>query len=305
MQINSFETPILFIIFNNPETTEKVFNEIKKIKPKQLFLYSDGARTTVEGENEKCNKCREIVKNIDWDCDFKINFREDNVGPRIAVSSAINWFFDNVEEGIVLEHDCLPNASFFIFCREMLNHYRNDTRIMHISGNNFKNGKIYGDGSYYFSRIAHIWGFATWKRAWKLYDVEMKAYESFKNSKQIDNIFDGYFVKKHIIKLLDKIAFRNSATWDHQWNFALFSNNGLSINPNVNLIKNIGFGEGAVHCTDTSSKFADMKTEEINEIIHPSFILANKKADKETLSYNFDFGLWTRIKREFTRTFKF
>lgn len=301
--MKKFSTPVLFIIFNSAETAGTVFDEIKKIKPPQLFIFSDGARENKDGELEKCLETRKIIARIDWECDLKTLFLEKNLGPRKAVSSAINWFFENVEEGIILEHDCLPNESFFWYCQELLEYYRNDSRVMHISGNNFLDGKIIGDGSYYFSKMAHIWGFATWRRAWKYYDVDIKTFPKFKEQNQIRNVFEGKFVQKHWLKIFTKMQSETAQTWDHQWNYAIFSQNGLAINPNVNLISNIGFGANAVHCLDTSSKFANMKTYELNEITHPTFMLPDKESDNYILANNFQIGLWPKITREIKRVF--
>jgi len=302
--MKEFNTPILFIIFNSPDTAGTVFNEIKKVKPKQLFIFSDGARENREDEAQKCLETRKIVNKVDWECDLKTLFLDKNHGPRKAVSSAINWFFKNVENGIILEHDCLPDPSFFWYCQELLEYYHDDKRIMHISGTNYLNGKKIGDGSYYFSKIAHIWGFATWRRAWKYYDIDIKNFPKFKEQNQIENIFEGKFVQKHWLKIFKKMQAKSAQTWDHQWNYAIFSQNGLAINPNVNLITNIGFGENAVHCIDTNSKFANMKRYDIDEIIHPSFTLPNKEADKYILANNFQIGLLAKIKRELRRIYK-
>jgi hypothetical protein len=172
-------TPVLFLIFNRPNTTEQVFEAIAKAKPRCLFVAADGPRTDKEGEAEKCQAVRDIIKRVDWDCEVKTLFREQNLGCKEAVSSAITWFFEQVEEGIILEDDCLPSDSFFSFCAELLEKYRDDKRIMMISGDNFQDGIQRGDASYYFSSVPWIWGWATWRRAWRLYDREMQTFPSF------------------------------------------------------------------------------------------------------------------------------
>ena len=155
-----FSIPILFLVFNRPETTALVFQEIRKVRPQQLFVAADGPRPDRTGEAEKCAEVKKIVAAVDWPCEVKTLFRDNNLGCRVAVSSAINWFFENVEEGIILEDDCLPHPDFFRFCNELLDYYRNDERIMHIGGNNFQFVNKYGKSSYYFSHYAHIWGWA-------------------------------------------------------------------------------------------------------------------------------------------------
>jgi len=304
MNMQNLDTPVLLIIFNYPEITQKVFNAIKEVKPKSLFVFSDAPRKNKKGEAEKCSKTRKILEQIDWACDVKTYFLEENIGARKAVSTAISWFFDNVEEGIVLEHDCLPNKSFFYFCQEMLNRYRNDTRIMHISGSNFLQGKKIGKYSYYFSKVPLIWGFATWKRAWKFYDVDIKTFPEFKETNQIENIFNGKFVNKHIIKLLNKVYKNIAQTWDHQWRYAVITQNGLCINPNVNLVSNIGFGPDALHCANSKSKKANIPTQELYELTHPIFMIPSKKANEFLFKNHYYFGFWAKFRREFARIFK-
>ena len=297
-------TPVLFIIFNRPDTTQLVFNEIKKAKPSKLYIAADGPRPNREDEAEKCQQSRNIIKQIDWDCEIHTLFRNQNLGCKVAVSSAIDWFFENVEEGIILEDDCLPDQSFFYFCQELLEKYRDDKRIMMISGDNFQDGIKRGDGSYYFSRIAHIWGWATWKRAWNLYDVQMKSFKSFLENGEINNIFDNKYVKAYWLKYFQNTYEGKIDTWDYQWGYTLLSQNGLSIMPNVNLISNIGFRK------DENNKYANMKTFCIDKIVHPNFILVNKEADDYTfvnhhgISFNFLCRFIKKLKREICRILK-
>jgi len=236
---DSLVTPVLFLIFNRPDTTQQVFNSIKKAKPKQLFVAADGPREKKEGEKEKCEQARKVIEQVNWDCEVKTLFRDRNLGCKIGVSSAINWFFENVEEGIILEDDCLPSQSFFWFCQELLEHYRNDTRVMHISGNNFQFGRKIGNASYYFSIFGLIWGWATWKRAWRYYDVKMKTYSQFKDEGQIKNIFYNKKMQHYYKKIFDKVYKEKIDTWDYQWLYSRLLNQGISIHPNVNLVQNI------------------------------------------------------------------
>jgi len=272
-------TPVLFLIFNRPDTTQKVFDAIKKAKPKQLFVAADGPREGKEGEKDKCEQARKVIEQIDWDCKVKTLFRDKNLGCKVAVSSAIDWFFENVKEGIILEDDCLPSQSFFWFCRELLEHYRDDTRIMTISGDNFQFDRKRGDGSYYFSKYPHIWGWATWRRAWKHYDINMKNFEEFKKEAQINNIFPIKQQQKYWTKIFQTVYEEKIDTWDYQWAYTCFINNGLCIMPNVNLVSNIGFSSNSIHTKDKSSTFSEMEAREITDIIHPNFILADQEAD--------------------------
>lgn len=281
-------TPILFLIFNRPETTARVFAEIKKAVPKKLFIAADGPRASKPGEAERCQAARDIIKQIDWDCEIKTLFREKNLGCKKAVSSALNWFFENVEEGIILEDDCLPHQSFFQYCQELLAYYRNDERIMHISGNNFQNNIVRGDGSYYFSRFSHIWGWASWRRAWAHYDVEMKTWPSFLAQNQIVNVFENKNAQKYFLNALQSVFAGKIDTWDYQWNYALWSQNGLATLPNKNLVSNIGFGQNATHTAIGNNQNANMRTETLNNIIHPVFVSIDKEADDFTFINQFE-----------------
>lgn len=300
------KTPILFLIFNRPDTTQLVFDEIKKQKPKYLYVAADGARTDKIDEERLCSETRAIIDQVDWDCEVKTLFRDKNLGCKVAVSSAINWFFDNVEEGIILEDDCLPAESFFRYCESMLEKYRNDNRIMHISGENpLEQGLC--SKSYYFSQIPHIWGWATWKRAWNKYNVNFEAFDTFLKFNLIQNVFEQKEAQKYWNKVFNRVYNGEINTWDYQWTYALFVNNGLSINPNKNLISNIGFGHVNACHTSENAKCANRKTYELDEIKHPSFVLPSKAAVKEILKERYDIHTKTLpfvIKREVLRVFK-
>lgn len=276
------QTPVLFLIFNRPDTTAKVFEAIRNAKPKQLFIAADGPRIGNEADVEKCKQAREVVKDINWSCEIKTLFREKNLGCKYAVSSAINWFFEQVEEGIILEDDTLPNASFFDYCEELLKIYRHIPEIMHISGTNFQFGRKRGRSSYYFSRYFHIWGWATWKRAWRLYDLDMRLLD-----KQIikDKMFSRLSTvdeQRYWAKVFEDVKCGNVNTWDYQWLFSIWSNNGICVTPNINFISNIGFGEDATHTVGNNSRIANLQQEELHELIHPEELNVNYRADEFT-----------------------
>lgn len=244
MKKTSTDFSVLFLIFNRPDTTEAVFETIRKARPKRLFVSADGPRLTKAGEAEQCEKTRAIVKRIDWECELHTLFREKNLGCRSAVSSAISWFFENVEEGIILEDDCLPDESFFPYCLELLEKYRHDERVMHIAGHNSQFGTAIGSDSYYFSQICHIWGWASWRRVWALYDPDMKDYPDFLDRSGFEKVFRYRDMRKYYSVMFDRV-FRNKLnTWDHQLSYTILKNNGLCIIPNVNLVENIGFTSG-------------------------------------------------------------
>ncbi|HPZ07362.1 MAG TPA: hypothetical protein PL110_04565 [Candidatus Eremiobacteraeota bacterium] len=285
-------------MFNRPGTAQQVFQEIRKAKPVKLYVAADGPRENRKDDIEKFQATRDIIKQVDWDCGVHTLFQEKNLGCKLGPLAGINWFFEHEEEGIILEDDCLPSQSFFSFCQELLDFYRTDNRIMHISGNNFL-GKTWGNGSYYFSKYSLSWGWATWRRAWKYYDPSIKTFPDFKKEKQIQNIFTDRFEQKYWLKLLQKVYDgKIDKAWDYQWTYTVWTQNGLAVLPNFNLVSNIGFGEGATHTTSLDSRIAHIKTEEIKEIIHPTFTIQNKEADKYIFINNYGGSLKSIIKSE-------
>lgn len=277
------QSAVLFIIFNRPDTTSLVFGQIKAARPSRLYIAADGPRTNRPDENVLCQQARHIATQIDWDCEVKTLFKDKNAGCKEAVSSAITWFFDNEEEGIILEDDCLPANSFFKFCDELLDKYRADERIRHISGGNFQHGKKWGDTSYYFSTLTHVWGWASWRRVWKDYDKELSGYSEVDAEKALTNLFNEPSIINKWLFIFKELKAGKIDTWDYQYAFLNFFKNGLSIIPNKNLISNIGFGSNATH-TVSANAWANLPVTEIQEITHPTTIEAQKQADLGTLN---------------------
>ncbi len=248
-----FNTPILFLIFNRPETTAPVFEQIKKLQPKYLFVAADGPRNNRPGEAEECSAARTIVlEGIDWDCEVKTFLRDENAGCRKAVSEAIVWFFEQVEQGIILEDDCLPDQSFFSYCEQLLERYKQDSTIISIGGTNL--GYDFGnDDSYGFSRFMNMWGWATWRRSATMIDYNMAKWKklTFKKLFLFGRLRDGKSLDINWINYwknyFDITASGKLNTWDYQWIFAQQYFKKISIFPAHNLVKNIGFTEKATH----------------------------------------------------------
>jgi hypothetical protein len=277
-------TAVLFLVFNRIDSTKRVFQAIRKAQPPILYIASDGARENIYGEEEKVQDVRNyVLKNIDWDCRVVTLFREKNLGCKIAVSSAITWFFENEERGIILEDDCLPSQSFFWFCEELLERYKDDMRVGLISGDNFQSGIERGDADYYFSIYGHIWGWASWANRWKKYDVEL---DSFNDHHFIEDTFKSKKTKKYWINIFKKMKNKEIDTWDYQWTFTLWREKQLSILPNKNLISNIGFGEDATHTVNDSS-LSNIKSYEIVLQKHPIDIRQDIEADEYDDKYVF------------------
>ena len=255
------KVPILFCIFTKLDTTEKVFKAIRKSKPKKLYISSDGARENKEGEKEKVEYLRKFVcENIDWDCEVFTKFNEKNLGCRRGMETAIDWFFENEEMGIILEDDCLPAQSFFRFCSEVLEKYKDNENVFLINGTN-ETAKNVSSNSYSFKKITDtaediigLWGWASWRRAWKRHDKKMSHLEKYKKPREIDDNSWDYdeYIKNARIKIftdqLELILAGKNDTWDLQWKFSVLINDGLCIFPNCNLMTNIGASvSGAVH----------------------------------------------------------
>lgn len=277
------DTPVLLIIFNRPDTTQRVFEVLRQMKPKKLFIAADGPRPNREVEAEYCDATRKVVGQIDWPCAIEHKYETRNLGCKLAVSSAVNWFFEHVEQGIILEDDCLAEPSFFPFCAELLTRYRDEEQVMMISGDNFLPHQTIPE-SYYFSHYAHIWGWATWRRAWQHYDVEMSSYPSFKHSGKIWKSADQGRAASHWLGLFDRIHSGTIDTWDAQWQYAIFQQGGLSIVPQVNLVSNIGFGAQATHTT-ALNQYAALPTQVMDmPLIHPTTIRCNETADHHEMA---------------------
>ncbi len=272
---------VLFLIFNRLDTTQVVFEQIKVAKPPKLYLASDGAREDKDGEALIVSDIRKwVLDNVDWDCEIKTLFREENLGCGQAVSSAITWFFEHEEDGIILEDDCVPAQSFFNFCEQMLDKYKNDERIMHICGSNLQFGNKRVEASYYFSKIAGCWGWATWRRMWEKFDYNMKSFPKFVEQNQMANIYESKNVQYFWLNNFSYVYKNPDSIWDFQMVYAVMSNNGLSIIPNTNLIKNIGFSDNSTHPGDKNNSCAKLEKFELaEEITHPNFILYSKEAD--------------------------
>lgn len=279
-----FDIPILFVIFNRPDTTQRVFDEIRKQQPKSLYVAADGPRMGRVDDVEKCIKTRSIIDQIDWECSVKLLYREENLGCGKAVSSAITWFFDQEEMGIVLEDDCLPHPDFFQYCKELLLKYKDTEIIKWISGNNFELQSKNTTASYYYSAYNHVWGWASWRRFWKDYHYNLNDFSKREVYKKIEKYFitlgERLYWKNRlqIIKNKKIAQKRGINTWDYQATFSMWMKNGLSILPQKNLISNIGFGVDATH---TSTKQLAFTTKPILPLHHNPAIIQDKKVDYE------------------------
>lgn len=289
-------TPVAFIIFNRPDTALRVFAEIAKAKPPKLLVVGDGPRTNRPGEAERVAATRTILEQVDWECEVLTNFSDVNLGCKKRVSSGIDWIFEQVEEAIILEDDCLPDATFFRYCQEMLALYRDDKRIGMISGDNFQFGRRYGSDSYYFSKYVHIWGWATWRDRWAgSYDVHMSLWPRVLGEGRLIDLVGNSGEAKYWNKIFDRVFRGEIDTWDYQWLFANWLRGRLNIMPAINLISNIGFGSDATHTTG-GGELANMQVESLSfPLKHPFALMRKIDADHYSDRKCFRRPLWKRI----------
>ena len=268
-------TPVAFIIFNRPDTTKRVFEAIAQAKPPVLLVVADGARTNRVGEAEKCTATRAIIEKVNWDCTILTNYSETNLGCKKRVASGLDWVFEQVPEAIILEDDCLPDPSFFRFCEEMLERYRDDERIGMISGTNFLEKPAH-PSSYFYSMYPHIWGWASWRRVWKNYDVDMQQLDALRDDVNFQQRFSSTAEFRHWMKVFSTVRDGHIDTWDAQVTSLFFQQNYLSIYPSVNLISNIGFGADATHTKFEGNFVANLPTRGIQfPLKHPAHMLCD------------------------------
>ena len=301
------KTPIAFFIFKRPDTTQQVFNAIRQAKPEKLLVVADAARRDHPQEAEQCAATRAILEQVDWDCEVLTNYAEENLGCKQRLSSGLNWVFEAAETAIILEDDCLPHPSFFPFCEALLERYREDERVFSISGQNVQWGRQPTDYSYYFSRYFHSWGWASWRRAWQQYDVQMKHWAEVRDQGLLKDLLPDDRAVKYWTYLFEATANGAIDTWDYQFVLTCWLQHALCITPNVNLITNIGFGAGATNTAllEGESLYANMPVTEMTlPLQHPPFMVQHTAADHFTQTTLYDVHLVKRAVHKAQRLLK-
>jgi len=275
------KTPIVFIIFNRPRLSKLVFEKIRQARPQRLYVIADGPRKDNSDDLAKCHAAREIIETVDWPCAVFKNYSAENLGCGLRLSTGISWVFEKEEEAIILEDDCVPHPFFFRFCTELLDKFRSDESIMHISGNNCAIVSGEGRYSYYFSRIPHCWGWATWRRAWRHYDFELRELPDTLLMGKLAQLWKERIMSRYWEHLFKKIYLSvQKHTWDYQWTFACLTHGGLSIIPNVTLVTNIGFTPDATHTKKLDHPLAALPVGEIGfPLLHPERISCDEMTD--------------------------
>ncbi len=285
---NSADTPLLLIAWRRPHTLRQVIDAIRPVAPTRLYVACDGPNPERPGEAEKVAATRAVIEQeIDWPCQIEKLYSDVNQGCSVGPNRAITWFFEQVEEGIILEDDCVPHPDFFTYCTTLLERYRHDTRVWCISGNNFQNGQWRGDGSYYFGRIPLIWGWASWRRCWQHYDADLSQWPHLRDSGLLETIFEDSVERQYWSAIWQRTYEKRVPItwWDYQLVFACLANGGLTALPNRNLVSNVGFGPDGTHTTAVADPtVADQGLGELN---HPRFVLRDWAADLYSFDHQF------------------
>lgn len=300
-QMNQLETPVALIVFNRPEQTHRVFDVIAKARPSRLMIIADGPRRDRQEEAERCAEVRQIVSKVDWPCELDLNLSDENLGCRRRVITGLNWVFSLVEEAIILEDDCLPDPSFFPFCSELLERYRDQHQIGFIAGFNPLEKKFPFEYSYFFSLVTGIWGWATWRRAWQEYDEHISNWPAIKEAGLLHLLFPDKKVVAYWSRVFDAMYHGTGPnTWDYQWLFTCWTRNWLSVLSGRNLVQNIGFGEEATHTTSIDSDLKLPPSQMKFPLRHPPAILPWNSHVMEIQELLFTPGLMRRIRRKWS-----
>lgn len=297
------DTPLIYIIFNRPDLTQESFEVIRRIRPARLFVVADGPRTDQPGEADRCAAARAIVDDIDWPCEITRDYSEINLGCARRISTGITAALARVDRAIILEDDCLPHESFFTFCGDILERYAEDTRVMAVTGNNFQSGVKRGPDRYYFSKYFHCWGWATWARAWKHYDHDLSAWPESRKRGLLAATFPDRVEYEYWEQIFDAMAADKWDTWDYRYMFACFSQSGLTVTPQSNLVSNVGFRQDGTHTQVADHPLANIPVSEVGPLDrHPAYVVPDIEADACTFDNCFNGkALRRRYRRRFLK----
>jgi hypothetical protein len=273
--------PVLLIMFNRPDLARRVLESIRAARPTRLYLAVDGPRVGNENDVEGTTACRGLESLVDWECQVQVLYQTDNLGCRRGVESAISWFFEHEEFGIILEDDCLPAVGFFNFCGELLERYSSDTRVMSIGGFGEVDEELFKSVSYEFTVYNLIWGWATWRRAWRLNCLTSDRLNEGLESPWLESFLGEPNAVKYWRRQMGGAIRGEVDTWDYQWRLSIWMNNGLSITPSRNLVKNIGFDERATHTVDELNNYGSHEVAEIDfPLQHPATVCRAYAVDR-------------------------
>lgn len=278
-----FNTPILLLLFNRPKHTQTVLNQLRLIRPAVLYVHCDGPRIDRPGEEVEVQAVRDCLTSIDWPCSIKTFFRPENAGLREGVYGAINWFFSEVEKGIILEDDCVPDLSFFRYCEELLDYYEREEKVMHIGGSNL--GEYLTnqyEESYVISKFTFVWGWASWRRAWKKMNLSMGGFEAFVKERIIQDLCDDGMAQAYMLEKFRATKARENNSWAYAWSYSILAAKGLTIVPGKNLVQNTGIGtSGATHTVNSDPKARLKASPMAFPLKHPASLERRKGLDTQ------------------------
>ena len=277
---------IAYIIFNRPRHTRETFAAIRAQRPERLYVIADGPRVGHPTDAERCRETRAIVEHIDWPCEVFRQYADQNMGCKLRVSSGLDWVFEQTEQAIILEDDCVPHPDFFTYCEDLLARYAHDPRVWVITGNNFQDGTKRGDAAYYFSKYNNCWGWATWRRAWHHYRVDIPFWTTWQHTSDWQSKTPDKVERKVWSGLLDRVQSGQIDTWDYQWTACVWYHGGLTATPNSNLVTNIGFGPDATH-TVAEGDQEGLALHPLGPLTHPKHVRQDRAADRFVFDRNF------------------
>ena len=284
------KSAVLLIVFNRPESTAQVLDALRAAAPPRLYIAADGPRPGRDDDATNCRQVRELALRVDWPCELKTLFRSENLGCKKGVSGAIDWFFEQEAEGIILEDDCVPAPSFFPYCDELLDRFRDDARIAQISGSSFPETPP-AEASYFFTKYADIWGWATWRRSWRLADMAMEAWPDWRRSGGLARLpgstpaFVDYWTR-----IFDATYAGQVDTWDYQWMFACWHHGLLSVAPACSQITNIGWGAEATHTLSDAPTFIQPARSLPFPLRHNEMVEADEKIERQIARRRYSIG---------------
>lgn len=300
------ETPVAIFGFNRPQTTALVFARVREAQPKKLFLCVDAPRAGKPDDSIKCDAVKKIFEGVDWECEVFRNYAETNMGCRWRMGSGISWVFEHVEEAIILEDDCLPDQTFFVFCAELLERFRHDSRVGMIAGHVAHLGPIHVQESYYFDRLNTIWGWATWRRAWCQFDEQMMHWPCFKSNHGLRAICRNRYQEKHISMMFDSVYHKKCSSWATAWALTCIRENFLCVHPAQNLITNIGCGLDATHTSAPESTWSCRALQPMTfPLVHPSATVPNLAEEQKTIRGQYAIPFGDRLEARLKRCFRF
>ena len=283
----ALETPVALFVFNRPDLASRVFDQIRAARPRQLLIVADGPRCGAHNDSDLVRATRQVVERIDWNCQVLRNYSSINLGCQRRMSSGLNWVFENVEEAIILEDDCLPSIDFFEYCHQLLVRYRKDPRVVAISGTKVHCPQTTSDYSYFFSKYFHCWGWASWRRVWQHYDVQMCAWPQAYRGGLLKQISDSRDEECYWGRILDKQFRGHFDAWAYQMVFNCWQLGGWTAIPSTNLVTNIGFDHRGTHTHDGNHHLAAAGTDELGALRHPPRMERHVAADREMFRHAF------------------